>query len=269
MNHQPHEYWLKYMLLFSGATLEGIVQAASLYQMVPPTLSYLRALRDQLDETKPSPFRMTSGAVRSWVRRQRVMSMANNDPAAVEARQLLADNKLRPILEALLIADVDVDKVVAHVKTLTGRSVSKEVVDRYRHYFWNRDVMSLADWNLYLDSYTGGKDLMSCLKQGEEFALWKLGYRVELSKQEILQTILHESAMRFVELNGHSNGIKTATAAKFWADNVFKSIEVLDKGGDSIKQVVDSLRDLSIKLGRREISSVERVRKQSRSGDDH
>ncbi len=264
MNHQPHEYWLKYMLLFSGATLEGVVQAATLYQMVPPPLEYLRALRDQLEETKPSPFRMTSGATRSWVRRQRVMSMANNEPAAVEARQLLADNKLRPILEALLTADVGVDKVVKHVLTLTGRTLSKEVVDRYRHYFWNRDLMSLADWTAYLDEYPGGRDLLSCRKQGEEFALWKLGYRVELSKQEVLQTILHESAMRFVELNGYNNGMKTATAAKFWADNVFRSIEALDKGGDSVKQVVDSLRDLSIKLGRREVSSVERVRKQPR-----
>lgn len=261
MNHQPHEYWLKYMLLFSGATLDQIVQAARLYQMVPPTLEYLRALRDQLDGTKPSPFRMNSGATRAWVRRQRVMSMANNDPAATEARELLSDNKIRPILETLLMTDIDLNKVVLHVHTMTGRAVSKEVVDRFRHYFWNRDIMSLSDWMAYLDDHPNGRDLLSCRKQGEEFALWKLGHRVELSKQEILQTIMHESAMRFVELNGYSNGMKTAMAAKFWADNVFKSVQALDQTGDSVKQVVDNLREVAIKLGRREISSVEKVRK--------
>lgn len=261
MNHQPHEYWLKYMLLFSGATLDQIVATAQLYQMVPPTLAYLRALRDQLEGTKPSPFRMASSATRAWVRRQRVMSMANNDPAAVEARTLLSDNKLRPILETLLMTDIDLNKVVMHVHNITGRAVSKEVVDKYRHYFWNRDIMSMADWSAYLEDYPGGKDLMSCRKQGEEFALWKLGHRVELSKQEILQTIMHESAMRFVELNSFNNGMKTAMAAKFWADNVFRSVEALDRTGDSVKQVVDDLREVAIKLGRRDISSVEHLRK--------
>lgn len=262
MNRQPNEFWLKYMLLFSGATLEQIVQTANLYQMIPPTLEYLRALRDQLEQTKPSPFRMSSHATRNWVRRQRIMSMAAGEQSAVAARELLADNRLRPILETLLMTDLDLGKVVEHVYTLTGRTVSKEVVDRYRHYFWNRELMSLNDWNEYLADHPRGRDLLSCQRQGEEFALWKLGHRVELSKQDILQTVLHESAMRFVELNGHHNGIKTATAAKFWAENVFKSIEALDRTGDSVKQVVDSLRELSIKLGKREISSVERLRSQ-------
>lgn len=261
MNHQPHEYWLKYMLLFSGATLDQIIQAARLYQMVPPTLEYLRALRDQLEATKPSPFRMTSGSTRAWVRRQRIMSMANNEPAAVEARELLSDNKIRAILETLLMTDVDLNKIVSHIHTLTGRAVSKEVVDRFRHYFWNRELMSLSDWNVYLDDYPGGRELMSCRKQGEEFAMWRLGHRVELSKQEILQMILHESAMRFAELNSFNNGMKTAMAAKFWADNVFKSVDALDRTGDSVKQVVDNLREVAIKLGRRDISSVEKVRK--------
>lgn len=257
MTRLPNEYWLKYMLVFSNATLEQIVEMSRMYEMVPPTLQYLRELRNKLDETKPKPFRGDIAACRVWTRRQRLTSLATNSAPASQARDLLSDNKVRPILEALILADMPSADVTTYLHRIAGRSVTQEAVDMYRHYFWNRNLLSSAQWDEFLADHPDGKTLASCYKRGPEFALWKFGYRVELPKQEILQAILHESAMRFMELGEYQNGMKTATAAKFWAENVFKSIEALEKTGDSVKQVVDELRALSIKLGRREISSVE------------
>ena len=72
---QPNEYWLKYMLMFSGLTLEQIAEMAIMYEMTPPDTTYLSALRDKLLETRPTPFRITSTEARAWVRRQRFMSL--------------------------------------------------------------------------------------------------------------------------------------------------------------------------------------------------
>lgn len=261
MTHQPNEYWLKYMLVFSGATREQICAAAEMYQFTPPTLQYLRELDDTLSATKPTPFRGDRSECRSWTRRQRIMSLATEDPHAVAARELLSDNKVRTVLESLILADMPVAEIATYVGLITKRVVAQDTIDKYRHYFWNRDLLSVGEWDTYLRDHPRRNHLWTAYQRGPELALWTLGYRIEMTKQEVLNLILHESTMRFAELGTFPNGIKTATSAKFWADNAFKAIEGLEKTGDSVKQVVEELRAVSIKLGRRDITSIDKRRR--------
>ena len=44
--------------------------------------------------------------------------------------------------------------------------------------------------------------------------------------------------------------------AKLWAENIFRATEELNKTGDAVGQVLDGLRDIAIKLGKRDVSSV-------------
>ena len=53
------------------------------------------------------------------------------------------------------------------------------------------------------------------------------------------------------------NGKDTAMTAKLWAENIFKATEEMNKTGDAVSQVIDGLRDTAIKLGKRDISSVQ------------
>lgn len=268
MNRHPNEYWLKYLLTFTTASLSEVSSAAEMYRMVAPPTSYLKALRTSLESSKPSPFDIRNATTRAWTRRQRMMSMTLNEPAVVGARTILSDNKIRPVFESLILADASIADIVKYTRAITGQTVTQEVVEKYRHYFWNRELLSMDEWSDYLKGYPNGKSLMSCYNQGLEFALWRLGYRVELTKQEILNNILHESAMRFAELNSSNNSMNTSIAAKNWADCVFKSIEALEKTGDSVKKVVDDLREISIKLGRRDISSIESLNRKPPEEDE-
>jgi hypothetical protein len=256
MKH-PNEYWLRYMLMFSGATLEQIVSSAELYEMVPPSIEELQALRDKLDETKPSPFRMDTEATRGWVRRQRIMSLASEDPSATAARDLLGDNRARPVLEALLIADTPLEEIPGYVQQLSGTAPTKRTVNLFRHYFWNRDALSTQQWYDYLEVHANGEMLRSCFNRGKEYALWRLGCRIEVPQEDVLKGVFHESAMRFFETAERPNTRDTAMTAKMWAENIFKATEELNKTGDAVKQVLDGLKDIAIKLGKREISSLE------------
>jgi len=265
MTRQPNEYWLKYMILFSGSTLEQIVSTATLYQMRPPTLAYLRELRTELDQSKPPRFSGVNPTSRAWIRRQRIWSLATSDPDATAARDLLSDNKVRPVLEALLLADASIPDVARYITAITNRNLKPAVIDKYRHYFWNRNLLSDAEWRVFLDPLPDRYVMLSYYGRGLEFVLWKFGHRIALSKQDILQAVLHESAMRFIETGSMPNTMNTSIAAKNWADTVFKAIDQLDKTGDSVKEVVEELRAVAIKLGRRDISSIEQVKRLSQT----
>lgn len=208
-------------------------------------------------ETRPSPFRMDFSASRNWVRRQRFLSMARGDDHATNARELLGNAKCRKVVETLLLANMDPESVAKYVLEITGVSVHKKTIDLYRHYFWNRDLLSTREWLDYLGEYDGGNILSACYSQGGEYALWKLGHRVKLPKEEVLNSVFHESAMRFFETSQFDNTRDTAMTAKLWAESLFKASEELDKSGDAVKQVLDNLKDIAIKLGKRDITSID------------
>jgi len=228
-----------------------------MYGMVAPEADYLSSLREGLMETRPSPFRMDFTPSRNWVRRQRFLSMARADEHAANARELLGNVKCRRVVETLLLANMDIQAVSEFVLEITGISVHKKTVDLYRHYFWNRDLLSTREWLDYLEEYDNGKILASCYSQGGEYALWKLGHRVSLPKEEILTSVFHESAMRFFETSQFDNTRDTAMTAKLWAESLFKANEELEKSGDAVKQVLENLKDIAIKLGKRDITSID------------
>lgn len=257
---QPNEYWLKYMLLFSGLSHEQIAESARMSGMPDPSVAYLRDLSDKLQETRPPRFDLGNSASRAWVRRQRIMSMAVGQKYALQAREILGDTKVRPVVETLIISDASLEDVSKYTREITGKKLSKKAIDLYRHYFWNRQLLSSSEWLAFLDSYENGDALKLCYKQGLEYALWRLGYRVELSQQDVLRSVFHESAMRFFETTNSPNNRDTAMTAKMWAENIFKATEELNKTGDEVRQVLDELKTVAIKLGKRDISSIEELK---------
>lgn len=256
MKH-PNEYWLKYLILFSGMSLEQISETALMYEFPEPDPNYLRELRDNLEETRPSPFRLSSASVKTWLRRQRVMSLAREDVNAVAARDHLGHPKVRRMMNAMLLSGTESDEIATYVTQLSGLKTTKKTVELYRHYFWNTKLLSLKQWRDYLKEHHDGKMLLSCLHQGTEHALWKLGHRVELPQEDVLRGVFHEASMRFFEMSQAPNTRDTALTAKLWAESIFKATEELNRSGDAVKQVITELKDMAIRLGRRDISSIE------------
>ena len=260
MKH-PSEYWLKYMIVFSGLSLEQIAQTAVMYEIMEPNIGYLRDLRSKLEETKPSPFRLDFGRTKAWVRRQRLMSLAREDKSAIKARGILGNTKCRPVVEYLLLAGTPIEEVSSYTEELTGTKFSKRVIKMYSHYFWNRDLLSIDQWLAVFKAHPRGDVLQSCYSQGKEYALWKLGYRVDVPADEVFRSVFHESTMRFLETSNAPNNKDTAMCAKMWAESLFKASEALNRVGDPMKEVMKEIRDIAINLGRRDISSLEDLKK--------
>jgi hypothetical protein len=121
---QPNEYWLKYMLTFSGLRRGQIIALAEMYGMVPPSAGYLSELNSKLNETKPAPFRLNSSGVLSWVRRQRFMSLYREDTEAVQARSILGDDKKRLIIEALTLTETPAATISDYLSLLCNSDIT-------------------------------------------------------------------------------------------------------------------------------------------------
>ena len=261
---QPNEYWLKYMLIHSGASYSDIISASEMYGFVPPIQSYLQDLRQTIDRTKPKPFRVNTPTTRTWLRRQRVMSLVSGDKEALKARDYLGDTKLRPVLEALLISDTKKSDIPEVCKELTGKKITVQSIKFFEHYFWNRNSLTLKEWELYLAEHPAGEMLLACRERGTEYALWKLGYRIDMEHEEVVRGVLHEATMRFFEVGSKKNSKDTALTAKLWSEQIFKSLEELNKSGDAVQEVLEDLKNITIRLEKSSIKDIE-----SLSGGNH
>jgi hypothetical protein len=256
---QPNEYWLKYMLV-SGSTQSDIVDISRLYSFTVPDRDYLRELSQKLNETKPSPFRATLKPAKAWLRRQRIMSLFTSDESAVKARTYLGNYKLRPVLEALILADTDRASIPDYCAKICGKKPSTKSVRLFEHYFWNRSLLTPSEWAGHLAGHDEGDLLLECYRRGPMYALWKLGYREEVSPDEVVKGILHESTMRYFETGSEKNSKDTAIMAKLWSEQAFRALEELGKTGDGVQQVLDELKNIAIHLEKTDISSIEALK---------
>ena len=256
---QPNEYWLKYMLV-SGSTQSNIAEIARLYSFPVPDRAYLRSLQQKLNETKPSPFRASSRPAKAWLRRQRVMSLFSSDRHALKSRDYLGNYKLRPVLEALILADTAREEIPEYCAKICGKKPSPKAVKLFEHYFWNRAVLTPSEWVSYLSGHEEGDFLIECYRRGPVYALWKLGYREEVSQEEVVKGILHESTMRYFETSSKNNSKDTAVTAKLWSEQVFRALEELGKTGDGVQQVLDELKNIAIHLEKTDIASIEALK---------
>ena len=260
MQKQPNEYWLKYMVAVSGLANTAICSSARLQGLIPPETEYLVHLREIMSVNRPRTLRITDGRAVAWLRGHKILSMTRNDKAVVEARAILGEPTARSVIEPLILSGMPDADVALYTTKLGGVSVSKEAAAAYRHYFWNPAILPMEAWYSYVSGMPNHGLLRECYKRSPEFVLWKLGYRVELAQDDVLKAVFHESSMRFFETGSMRNDRSTAMTARLWAENLFKASEMLNSSGDGVREILSDLRQLSIQLGRRDISDLDSLK---------
>lgn len=252
MGRLPYEYWLKYLLAAARLSTDQVAVTCELHQLPAPDPKYLAHLRNELGALRsPLPT--------SWLRERRIKELATGDPNAVAARELLTQQRVRTKLEALLITGMSPKDASFYLEALVRQHVPEEVISLYRHYFWNVDLLSIGQWSDFLANYQGvhGAMLRSYYNHGEAHTLWKLGYATSIDTKEAVRGILFDSIMRQRELNSHANNQDTALSARAWADTMFKALAYLERDEDVMERTMDGLAQYVLRLGRRDISSVQ------------
>lgn len=257
MARYPNERWLTYLIAHAGLGDKDVVELSELHSFLPPDSQALKRIRKEIQRNKEALKKATRPAKYALAKRLKIRGLAAKDQVSKVVTEHMSCRSARPALEYLLTARADHGDIARLVTERTGRATSAEHVSLYAHYFWDLSFLSERRTYDFFDEHPRGADLLGCFLQGADYALWKLGSPREMGQTEILNKVLQESAMRFLETHHMEANRNTAMTAKFWAENIFKATEELNKTGDPIAQVIDEIRNVSLRLGRRKISSLE------------
>ena len=262
MRRLPYENWLKY-LVCTGMGAPEFEELCAQYGLLPPGEEYVDYLKEQVG----APLGASSTAQRMWFRKNRVVSLFLKDPNAITARSLLQDRVLRPTLEKLLVGQAPFDEIPTYIMALTGKSVSEETCKMYAHYFCNRSLLSEDGWKTYIvDSHEdpgspeatyAGRDWEKVYRLGHEYALWTEGYRLRVDAEEILDVVIQESTMRFLETGSMPNTRETATTASLWHQMLLSTLSAQKDSGKANKEILNKLRQISMQLDESPVETIQ------------
>lgn len=266
----PYDKWLRYQLQFTEFTHAEIQSLCENYGFFPPTAEDLKFLKRELRETRPRRYRANSAKALAWVRSLGLWGLYTSAPAAVAAKALLNQSRVRQTIEYLLAANTPAATVADYIQQQQGVTVEPATIESYARYFWDVDSMSSRQWNKFCQELIKDNDKEGYVlrevyqMRSPEFALWKLGHRVELDRKGVFEAMFHEATMRFMDTSQMKNGQGTALAAKSWADIMLASDDKLAGTADATQKVLVELKELRVALGRRDISSLEKLQETKR-----
>lgn len=186
------------------------------------------------------------------------------DVSSLQAIKLYNENPLqREAIETLLIGGYSPYDVAIKINTRFDTTYTEQVINYYRHYFWNTEAMGEADWVSYYKTkqkYDNSHPKnLSVLKAGKELALLKAGMQNEtISSNNLLQTLkaaLYETILE-------TRGTELPLLAKIHAlTSLVKATVSLDKhisgDKDRMKDILNLFKTFKLEGTQPNIISVE------------
>jgi hypothetical protein len=255
----PAEYYVKYLLLMGLSHLR--------VNQVIEGLGFPRCKSGYLAETKdamapPRPFRpeASTGIVPRWLKRQQLWPAFHRDEYMDEATGILGNHDVRAIVEALTLAGCPDDQVVDLVTERTGVRLFPESVRYYRHFFWNRDMLSMEEWDEYLGEYSRGGKLRGLYDEGPGMAMWRLGHARQMDSSDMLKALQTEAFHRFMQ--SHTTGANDFNAAKVaekWSGIFFESTKQISASEDKLSDVIARFEQICLRHNEGEVPSIELI----------
>jgi len=236
----------------------GEIREAAVLFNIRGTLTdnYLNKVR--LSQGEPPKSKL---ALRKWLREQKIAAIVYQSKAVRTARNILSEAPKRKCLEMLILADCVAEHAEKYTDSIIKQKVPADVYLAYRHYFFNRDLLSLNGWSAYLEEVNPDIRWLytSCYSQGVEHALWKQGYREEFDEKEAAQAAAHEALMRFFELGNRRNTRDVALSAVHWTDVYSKFRDIANEQGGALADVLARLQGVSIKLETADLKTIKEL----------
>lgn len=244
----PATYYVRYlMLVHADPSREAVNSQLELYGIAELKAKQYDEIAENMTNPPPS-LRLHDRRHRAsvtWLRSMRIYGLVHRDKVIDQVfRQVLRYRNVREALERLILGRVSSNEAAYRLREI-GVRVSDSVIEEFAHFFWNMDVMGLADWATYLaqDSLKGRtgpvrEAYLAALHGGPELAMYRAGIRVEVDSKKVLEEIHTELAMTFREVKDLPLSQKKVEMLGTLTRNICKVDERLGASDSALQDVL-------------------------------
>lgn len=253
----PAKFWIKYYLskrLHNYETIQGLMVGHGLGGVEhEDLLSIDQAL------VFPQDFRPTELSHRAsqlFLRREGIYHAWHRDPAMDAAIRILGTNRLRQLVETLILSILKPEQAVRKLGQVTGRALPEEVYLRYRHFFWNPTDMSGMDWGRFIQARNAAhKEWLQLAVDargpgGVQLLLWKTGMsgmrNVEAGR--IFADLRNIAYMSALQIAMQAPSVDHAKMLSLYTRSAKTSQDVLSTSAAGVKDIVESFQSFQLRL---------------------
>ena len=191
MIKHPSKLFITY-LVFMGKTLNETIDLLAEYGLpaIPEEfqLLYYDSIKAELENKTIASFK-PGKPLDDFASKHKITYLVHPDKVLASCTKLLDNRSCKSDLYMSLIGRIELEEIVEHVNHTYEMDVSEAVVKAFKHYYFNVDHMSHADW-VHIFPVIDGADeasLMSCLVGGATTAAYRLGMEQNVTIREAVQ----------------------------------------------------------------------------------
>ena len=264
--HSPAKFYIKFLLsdeeldiadLRSRLDLEGIdylnpgIEADD-EENANRAIAYLRILEAELGLFPEGydPIDLRNVVTSAWLKEQRILDMWRLTRPCQDALSMRQNVYLLEALHPLLLSSTPVKDIIKKCKGRAHLRLTPDNVLTYRHYFWNREVMTQNEWAGYL---RGRSAELAGLTAPTDLAPRYLPHMVALEGppswqgSDAILRVMQGTFSKLLLIEGNDPSVDDARMTKLYMDCIYKGDEMLQRSGNAVQEMIRTFQKFKMK----------------------
>ena len=150
-DESPAKYWIKFLVSRKKHTVEAIEAMLAAIQLGGEHDDYIRSLMGSMTLPKEfQPMNLKHRPSQNFLRKEGIYDAWHRTSAFEAAFNILGKGELRALIETYILSPLRPHQAVKKIEQKTGDILSEKTYNLFEHYFWNRALLSGAEWGNYI-----------------------------------------------------------------------------------------------------------------------
>lgn len=252
----PSEYYIRYLISESGLDdLASIRKSLENVGLDYGGAGYLRRLHEDM-QPYPEPYRpadRTHSKTNAWLREQRIYDMWRLTKPVADAMVIVDDLLLRERLHPLLLSNLPPSAILRFLQGHTQSPLNRKSLVAYRHYFWNRSVMSQAEWMDYLEGKTDCHALQAGLTLAPDMVKEHLPHIMGTRGPptwrgaDSIMRVAQIAFSKVLQMEHTPPSVQDSRALKNYMEVMFRADEVMQRSGSAASKTLEAFKSFRMR----------------------
>lgn len=267
-DESPAKFWIKFLLSrdkHSPESIEGMLTAIQLGGVETDYIRYLDA-----SMTLPKDFQPTNLKHRPsqhFLRKEGIYEAWHRPAAFCEAFDLIGAGELRALVETFILSPLRPHQAIKKIKHKTGVLISEKAYELFEHYWWNRGLMSGAEWGDYILRRDVAHQEWLHLAvnatgtSGAQMLMWKTGSmtRLHIESGRMFKDMRDVSYMCFMQLAHGTPGGEHSKTLLNYMRTASLAQQQLDASSNAMVDIVEHFNQFRMKREKIQTPSIQQL----------
>jgi hypothetical protein len=170
-NRSPSEYFIKFLLSQQEHETGQILRVLEDFGLDGLNVAYIKQLESGM-KPFPDPWDPTEkdGPTKHYLKKHGIHDLWFPHQHVKEAYTILSSPQLRADVQQLLLSPLRVEEVTKRINKHHDIKLTVEGIEAFRHYFWNKSLLSMGEWVEYLEERPLASESITMLRISPDVA---------------------------------------------------------------------------------------------------